>query len=183
MGIKSKIKGSYAYTQWKLGKYTKRRVKTSVSPEWTMERQEYERERANSSYSDNFYHNREIENYRPPVIKNNVVNSETAETRSSPRPVSTSIANPSNLRRDMNGNPIRYSAVEPDRYNRINLQKSDVDDVLVPSRNYTLVQKSNSSSVAYYSSNNAGNRNSELPRNYSYTTNVYPSRSYERRNI
>lgn len=29
MGIKGKIKGSYLYTQWKLGKYTKRRVKHS----------------------------------------------------------------------------------------------------------------------------------------------------------
>ncbi|KAG4083038.1 hypothetical protein H8356DRAFT_1751386 [Neocallimastix lanati (nom. inval.)] len=29
MGLKSKIKGSYLYTQWKLGKYTKRRVKHS----------------------------------------------------------------------------------------------------------------------------------------------------------
>jgi len=30
MGIKGKIKGSYLYTQWKLGKYTKRRVKHSI---------------------------------------------------------------------------------------------------------------------------------------------------------
>ena len=29
MGLKGKIKGSYLYTQWKLGKYTKRRVKHS----------------------------------------------------------------------------------------------------------------------------------------------------------
>jgi len=29
MGLKGKIKGSYIYTQWKLGKYTKRRVKHS----------------------------------------------------------------------------------------------------------------------------------------------------------
>ncbi|ORX45994.1 hypothetical protein BCR36DRAFT_405853 [Piromyces finnis] len=189
MGIKSKIKGSYAYTQWKLGKYTKRRVKTSVSPEWAIERQEYERERANS-YSEDFYNNRDFENYRAPVVRNNVVNypdfnNGMNETRSIPRPVSTTIANPSNLRRDMNGNPIRYSAIEPDKYSRITLQKSDFDDVLVPSRNYTLVQKSNSSSVAYYSQNNTPNRNSEIlvPRNYGYTTNAYPSRNYERRNI
>ncbi|ORX42021.1 hypothetical protein BCR36DRAFT_587501 [Piromyces finnis] len=30
MGLKGKIKGSYLYTQWKLGKYTKRRVKHSA---------------------------------------------------------------------------------------------------------------------------------------------------------
>jgi len=29
MGLKGRIKGSYFYTQWKLGKYTKRRVKHS----------------------------------------------------------------------------------------------------------------------------------------------------------
>jgi len=111
-----------------------------------------------------------------------IINS-IAETRSTPRPVS--MATPSNLRRDMNGNPIRYSTIDTDKYNRVSLQKSDIDDVLVPSRNYTLVQKSDSSSVAYYSSNNALNRNSEIvtPRSYSYTTNAYPSRTYERRNI
>jgi len=74
MGIKSKIKGSYAYTQWKLGKYTKRRVKTSVSPEWAIERQEYERDHANSYIENNHYNSsRDLDNYRPPVVRNNVV--------------------------------------------------------------------------------------------------------------
>ncbi|ORX80686.1 hypothetical protein BCR32DRAFT_280323 [Anaeromyces robustus] len=187
MGIKSKIKGSYAYTQWKLGKYTKRRVKNSCSQDWVMERQQYERDRANN-YSDNFYRNREIDtSYKMPVVKNNVVNHNTptqnivSEARA--RPVSTSGI--SNIRREINNtNTSRYS-VDPEAYNRITLQKSDFADVLVPSRNYTLVQKSNSSSVAYYSSdNNNNNENRYMPRNYSYTTNALSQRSLDgRRNI
>jgi len=79
MGIKSKIKGSYAYTQWKLGKYTKRRVKNSCSPEWVIERQQYERDRVDN-YSENFYHNRELDTtYKMPPIKNNVVYQEPRE--------------------------------------------------------------------------------------------------------
>jgi len=87
-------------------------------------------------------------------------------------------------RRDRNGNPIRYSSViDTDQYNRVTLQRSDFSDVLVPSRNYTLVQKSNSSSVAYYSNDNALNNERYAQRSYSYTTNDFPPRNIDRRNI
>jgi len=80
MGLKSKIKGSYAYTQWKLGKYTKRRVKNSISPDWVMERQQYERDRI-ENYSNNFYHNREIDTtYRMPPVRNNEYNEPKEDT-------------------------------------------------------------------------------------------------------
>ncbi|KAG4094728.1 hypothetical protein H8356DRAFT_1276922 [Neocallimastix lanati (nom. inval.)] len=188
MGIKSKIKGSYAYTQWKLGKYTKRRVKNSCSPEWVIERQQYERDRVDN-YSENFYHNRELDTtYKMPPIKNNVVYQEPREdpvnirniarnnTRPLPRPVSTSVI-PANVnRRDINGSPIRNSTViDSDQYNRVTLQKSDIADVLVPSRNYTLVQNSNRSSVAYYSQDNGGHNKREryISRNFNYTSNNF----------
>ena len=85
MGIKSKIKGSYAYTQWKLGKYTKRRVKTSVSSDWNMEQQERERQYANNYY-DNFYHNKEFENYRPSINKSPVTRPQVVKSPA-PRPI------------------------------------------------------------------------------------------------
>ncbi|KAG4106178.1 hypothetical protein H8356DRAFT_1269264 [Neocallimastix lanati (nom. inval.)] len=187
MGLKSKIKGSYAYTQWKLGKYTKRRVKNSISPDWVMERQQYERDRI-ENYSNNFYHNREIDTtYRMPPVRNNEYNEpkeDTVNARSVPRPVSTSVIPMGTNRRDRNGNPIRYSSViDTDQYNRVTLQRSDFSDVLVPSRNYTLVQKSNSSSVAYYSNDNALNNERYAQRSYSYTTNDFPPRNIDRRNI
>lgn len=88
-------------------------------------------------------------------------------------------------RRDVNGNPVRYSTLDPEQFNRITLQKSDFADVLVPSRNYTLVQKSNHNSVAYYSqeNNNINNNERYMQRNFNYTTNNYPPRTMDRRNI
>jgi len=50
MGLKGKIKGSYLYTQWKLGKYTKRRVKHSVMDNYNNYYEE--EENTNTNYPD-----------------------------------------------------------------------------------------------------------------------------------
>jgi len=55
MGLKGKIKGSYLYTQWKLGKYTKRRVKHSNIVNYDYEEEEMENQgypvNSNNSYA------------------------------------------------------------------------------------------------------------------------------------
>jgi hypothetical protein len=70
MGLKGKIKGSYLYTQWKLGKYTKRRVKHSNIVNYDYEDEEPNYPVSSNSYpayhpsgnSENHYHNKETSN-------------------------------------------------------------------------------------------------------------------------
>eukprot|EP00833_Pecoramyces_ruminatium_P015337 jgi/Orpsp1_1/1189369/evm.model.d7180000071478.1 len=77
MGLKGKIKGSYLYTQWKLGKYTKRRVKHSNIVNYNYEddddvNQGYPVD-SNNSYatypSDNGHHRHNKENYNQNVTQ------------------------------------------------------------------------------------------------------------------
>jgi len=82
-------------------------------------------------------------------------------------------------RRDVNSSSEQALRKKRDleKYNRVKLKKSDINDVLVPSKNYALVQKSDSCTVAYYTPVNTRKGKREVAKSYSYTSNAVPSKN------